>query len=134
MSLRPVLENANTTLNVTGLSTLAAGAKATSDELSLATLSCMTFSLDIKLSIGTPESSALDVYLIGSKATGDYGSITDTKNTVRLDSVDMSETIPKINIQIERLPPFFKIVFVNNASAALTAATVTYTTKTLNNA
>ncbi len=133
MSLRPVLENANTTLNVTGLATLAAGAKATSDELSLATLNCMTLSLDVSLSIGTPEASTVDVYLIGSNATASYGSTTDVKNPMFLGSVDMNETTPKINIQIEQLPPFFKIVFKNNASAALTGETVTYTTKTLNN-
>ncbi len=133
MSLRPVLENANTSLTVTGLSTLAAGAKATSDELSLATLNCIALSLDVSLSIVTPEASTVDVYLVGSNVSGGYGSTTDVKNPVFLGSVDMNETTPKINIQIEQLPPFFKLVFVNNASAALTAETVTYTTKTLNN-
>lgn len=135
MSLRPVLENANTTLNVTGLSTLASGAKTLSDELSLATLNCVGISFDVSLSIGTPEASTVDVYLVGSNTTGSYGSTTDVKNPKFLDSVDMNETTPKVNIQLnyEQIPPFSKLLFKNNASAALTAATVTYTTKTLNN-
>ena len=136
MALRPLMEYLKVPLNVTGLSTLAPSAKAFSDEISLAIINCTGLSIDTELTVATPENNIVDVYLEGTNDSGNYGSTDGIKNTnAFLKSVDMSETNPKVNIQLpfDALPPFFRFVYKSNLTNALTSATVTYTTKTVNN-
>jgi len=127
-----------TTLIVAGLATLASGAEAISDELNIldATVNGTGLSIDINASIAAPQSNNLNVYLLGTNTSGSYGTTDDLTNLILLDSISMSETTAKKNIQIpaEHLAPYFKLVFSNDCSAALTAATVNYRSRTITNA
>lgn len=122
----------NTSVTVTGLSTLANGATVASAEIDNSSDLNLAEKYDIELS-GTG-TDFVDIYIIKANATGVYPSTDVLANMTFIKSIDMSATTPKNHFTIEQLPKYYKTVYVNNSGAALTAATVNRMSANLTNA
>ena len=131
MAARPLL-GTKTALNVPTLPTLPNGGRALSDELSSVDVSLngMAAFFDVAVSQAAPEANTVDVYVIGTNTSGDYGTSANNSNPDYLGSVDLSESTPKKHLALGVVPPFFKLLFVNNGAVQLTGATVDYVSQT----
>lgn len=113
----------NTLLTVTGLSTLADAATATSNAINNSKLKYEEILLNINVA-GTATATAwLDVKLLPSVNDGvDYATFA---NGIVLPAIYLNAT-PQIYITRLYVPEYFKIAIKNNTGAVLTAGTVYY--------
>lgn len=114
----------NNSLNVTGLNGLVPGSVALSDEIDNTILLNLARDVDVTLANTTATSGKLDVYMMGSNTSEDYGSAasTDTSLHTWILSINPSLTTPKSDFRWEQVKKYGKLMFVNNTNDALSGS------------